>query len=214
MTRLAGILTFGLTALAGCASDPTTDLLDGPGQIPHPTQGTGKADATAARTFVQATITGAESGAVDSRLTPYVPVVSLDNVLIYGCDTWKFSTDNVGLEIELTELVHSSFVVDPSDPTRAGNRLEVFIPRHYTGAGDYTAEASYSPSSVAAAAGRFYSTRDACAVHVASDGGITGTFDCTLASQAGASVAITGTFACPGTDRDSPNFARWTPPTR
>lgn len=113
--------------------------------------------------FVTATITGAESASVDSRRTPYVPRLALDNVLIYGCDLWNFSGGKQGLEIELTELIHSSFAVNPQDPTRNGNRLDIYM-SPFTSAGDYSAEGSYQRTSEAAAAGRSYTSSAGCSV--------------------------------------------------
>src|ERR1051326_6788623 len=46
--------------------------------------------------FVAASVNGAT---VDSRNTPYVPKLALDNLLIYGCDFWNFSSGGQGLEI-------------------------------------------------------------------------------------------------------------------
>ena len=160
--------------------------------------------------FVAATITGAESASVDSRLTPYVPRWALDNVMIYGCDLWSFSSGKQGLEIELTELIHSSFVVNPADPTRDRNRLDVYI-SPFASAGDYAAEGSYQPSSEAAAAGRRYTTAAGCTAHITNTAGIAGTFSCNLANANGSTVTMTGQFACPGNAVDSPIFVAWTP---
>jgi hypothetical protein len=79
-----------------------------------------------ANAFVTATASGAESTTIDSRATPYMPVWSLDNVLIYGCELWAFQDGKQGLEIELTELIHDPFVVDPNDPARYQRKLDIY----------------------------------------------------------------------------------------
>ncbi len=162
-----------------------------------------------ASTFVTATISGAQSSTFDSRATPFDPVFALDDVLIYGCDLWDFS-DQVkdGLEIELTELVHSSFVVNPNDPTRHDRKLVVYV-APFTGPGSYRGEAMFTARHDLP---RYYS-KDGCAVDVAADatGGIRGTFDCQIAEQAGTgSDGVRGEFGCPSNAMD-PIFVRRSP---
>jgi hypothetical protein len=159
-----------------------------------------------AAAFVTATFSGAHSSTFDSRLTPFDPVFSLDNVLIYGCELWDFS-DQVkdGLEIEVTELVHSSFVVDPNDPTRRDRKLFVYVDT-FTGPGSYRGVGFFSAHHDAP---RYYS-KDACAVDVTTDeaGGLHGTFDCQIAEQDGAnSITMNGEFGCPK-NAMSPVFVR------
>lgn len=165
---------------------------------------------TRADAFVTATFSGAHSSTFDSRNTPFDPVFALDNVLIYGCDLWDFSNQvKDGLEIELTELVHSSFVVDPNDPTRHDRKFLAYI-APFTGPGSYRAEAMFQARHDAP---RFY-TKDACMVDVDADaaGGITGTFECQIRDQAGGSsaVSVSGTFGCPINAMD-PLFVRRNP---
>ena len=160
-----------------------------------------------ASTYVQATFSGAHSSTLDTRQTPFVPVFSLDNVLVYGCDLWDFSNQQYdGLEIEVEELVHASFVVNPSDPTRHDRKLIAYI-KGFTGPGSYRAEAMFRARHDAP---QFYAG-DACSVDVAASpsGGIQGTFDCTIAARdgTGASVAARGEFACARNAMD-PLFVR------
>lgn len=134
---------------------------------------------------------------VDSRDTPYSPVWDLDNVLIYGCDHWDFSSQTKdGLEIEIEQLRHSSFVVNPNDPTRHDRKLVVYV-APFTGPGSYRAEGLYAANERST---RFFA-RDACDVDVAAsdDGGIHGTFSCRIPAGDGAAGAIdlAGEFGCP-----------------
>ena len=159
------------------------------------------------KAFVRATI---GSVTVDSRDTPYSPVWDLDNVLIYGCDHWDFSSQTKdGLEIEIEQLRHSSFVVNPNDPTRHDHKLVVYV-APFTGPGSYRAEGLYAANERST---RFFA-RDACDVDVAAsdDGGIHGTFSCRIPAQNGAAGAIdlAGEFGCP-IDAMDPVFTRWTP---
>lgn len=164
---------------------------------------------TRADAFVTATFSGAHSSTFDSRTTPFDPVYALDNVLIYGCDLWDFSNQvKDGLEIELTELVHSSFIVDPNDPTRHDRKFLAYV-APFTGPGSYRAEAMFQARHDAP---RFY-TKDACTVDIAADaaGGISGSFDCQISQQEGSgTVGVRGTFGCPINAMD-PLFVRRTP---
>lgn len=208
---LLGTLGLGLVA---CATDPAIDQ-DSHGQIPHPSPGGGKGDNgdSAEHTFVAATVSGSEHATLDTRLTPYVPTWRLDDVLIYGCENWNFSNGRQGLELELTELVHSSFTADGSDSTRSRSRLDVYVAPPYSGSGDYRAEGSFTPTSDAAAAGRAYYAAQGCTVHVTKGTELTGTFACMLPNAAGATITIAGSFNCPATGEAVPNFIAWTPPS-
>ena len=153
----------------------------------------------------------ANSDSIDSRATPYKPHLTLDNVLIYGCELWHYQSGSQGLEIELTELIHSSFTVDASDPSRFQRKLDVYVD-NLKGAGDYTASGMFTHSSTSDATGGHYYTKDGCSVHAAVDrGGLSGTFSCSLATAGGATTSMTGQFACPGNGLESPNFVSWTP---
>jgi hypothetical protein len=230
---------FLLAATAGCASNAPADV-DGHGSIPHP-QGDGKQDGEVscgssacaasecafdcstsgqtchkacmtderANAFVAASVAGAEQVAFDSRQTPYQPKLALDNVLIYGCEVWDFSAGNhQGLELEYIELIHDSLVVDPTDPTRHHNRLDVYVDP-LAGPGTYRGEGSFTASDAAAAAGRRYTSSDGCSVTLDAMGG--GTFDCALQNQAGASISVSGSFSCPGSAMNQPEFIAWQP---
>lgn len=147
-------------------------------------------------TYVRATFSGAHTSTIDTRDTAYEPVFSLDNVLVYGCELWDFSNQQYdGLEIEIEELVHSSFVVDPSDPTRHDRKLDAYI-KDFTGPGSYRAEALFQARQDAP---RFVGG-DVCAIDVSATdaGGIQGTIECTIPQQGGASgsVGVKGEFAC------------------
>jgi len=162
-----------------------------------------------AEAFVTASFSGAHSSAFDSRATPFDEVFALDNVLIYGCELWDFSNQSKdGLEIELTELIHSSFVVNPNDPTRHDRKFMAYV-APFTGPGSYRGEAMFQANQDAA---RFYQ-KDACMVDIAADGtgGIRGTFECQIGQLDGsATVGVTGTFGCPINAMD-PLFVRRTP---
>jgi hypothetical protein len=158
-------------------------------------RGCAAADGRAA-TYVQTTFSGAHSSTLDTRQTPFEPVFSLDNVLIYGCNLWDFSNQQYdGLEIEVEELVHSSFVVNPSDPTRHDRRFVTYI-KGFTGPGSYRGEALF----LARHDAQRFSGADVCSIDVAASatGGIEGTFDCTIPAKDGssASVGVRGEFAC------------------
>jgi hypothetical protein len=227
-------------AFAGCATtgDSSNDFT--PGGIPDPTGAGGKGDSdiqcgastcagnlcgwdcsAAGQACTEACTTDgranvyvtaqAGSDSVDSRQTPYKPKYALDNVLIYGCEIWHFADGSQGLEIQYDELIHSSFTVDPSDPARYQRKLDVYAGR-FAGAGDYKAEAMFVHSSDADAAGERYVTHDGCTVHAAAaDGGLAGTFSCSLATQSGATTSMSGQFACPGSGTAGADFIAWTP---
>lgn len=164
------------------------------------------ADDARAQAFVTATVGGSESASFDSRTTPFDPVFALDNVLVYGCELWDFSDQSKdGLEIEFEELVHSSFVVDPNDPTRYDHKLDVYI-SPFTGPGSYRAEAAYTARHDAP---RYYA-KDGCTVDVSTDAarGVHGTFRCDLARRdVAGSVSVTGEFGCP-VNAMNPIFSR------
>ena len=125
----------------------------------------------------------------DSRNNPYAPKLALDNVLVYGCDLWDFSSQAYdGLEIRYTELIHSSFAVNKDDPTRTKTDFGLYT-KGFTGPGSYRAEAHYAASNDSAG----YKDDDACSLDVAVDGagGIKGSFDCTIAAKEGSgSVSV------------------------
>jgi hypothetical protein len=154
-------------------------------------------------------VTGSANGSTfDSRTNPFAPVYSLNNVLVYGCDLWDFSSGEYdGLEVRFEELIHSSFTVNPDDPTRFGKNFGLYID-HFAGPGSYRAEASYQASNEAAR----YGAGDACTVDVAVDaaGTVSGSYDCSIAAQAGGSgsVAVKGTFGCAKNSMD-PIFSAW-----
>lgn len=163
------------------------------------------------KAFVRATIAGStgSSTTIDSRETPYVPVFSLDNVLVYGCELWDFSNQvKDGLEIELQQLRHSSFTVNPNDPTRYDHKLMVYV-APFLGPGSYRGQAGYAANEHSTT----YFSTDGCAVDVTADtgGALHGTFSCQIpAAGTTSSVRITGEFGCP-IDAMAPQFVRWTP---
>jgi hypothetical protein len=154
--------------------------------------------------FVAASVGGSS---FDSRNNPYVPRLALDNVLVYGCNLWDFSSQAYdGLEISYKELIHSSFTVNKDDPTRTKANFGLYT-KGFTGPGSYRAEAHYEASSDA----QRYAAEDACSLDVADDGagGIKGSFDCTISADGSGSVSVKGTFACPQAAVDEPVFSAW-----
>lgn len=172
------------------------------------TQACATADARA-DAFVTATFSGAHSSQLDTRQTPFDPVFSLDDVLIYGCDLWDFSNQvKDGLEIEVNELVHASFTVNPNDPTRHDRKLVVYV-APFTGPGSYRAEGMFKARHDAPT----HYAKEGCAVDIVADasGGIRGTFDCRLPAREGAAnVDVRGEVHCPINAMD-PLFVRRTP---
>ncbi|MEJ7596959.1 MAG: hypothetical protein WKG01_03530 [Kofleriaceae bacterium] len=163
-----------------------------------------------AEAFVKATFSGAHTSTFDSRNTPFDPVFALDNVLIYGCDLWDFSDQKYdGLEIELTELVHSSFVVNPKDPTRHDRKFLAYI-SPFTGPGSYRGEAMFQARHDAP----YFYSKDACAIDITKDasGGIHGALDCQITETAGGTgtVRVQAEVGCPINAMD-PLFVRRTP---
>jgi hypothetical protein len=157
-----------------------------------------------ASTFVAGAVNGTT---FDSRTNPYAPVFSLDKVLVYGCDLWDYTSgDYDGLEVRFEELIHSSFVVNPNDPTRFGRDFGLYID-HFVGPGSYTASAHYQPSD----AGTRYYSKDACSIDVSVDasGTVSGSYNCVIASQASSgNVGVKGTFGCSKSSMD-PIFSKW-----
>lgn len=169
------------------------------------TESCASADGRAA-SFVAASFSGGASGSFDSRSNPYVPLLTLDNVLVYGCELWDFSNQTQdGLEIKFEELIHASFTVNPNDPTKTGRDFSLYA-GNFTGPGSYRALARFRSSSDAT----YFASNDGCSLDVAGDAmhGITGSFDCTLPAQAGGSVAVKGTFAC-AENAMRPLFSKW-----
>ncbi len=158
-----------------------------------------------ASTFVAGSAGGAS---FDSRTNPFVPVFSLDNVLVYGCDLWDFSSGAYdGLEVQFEELIHSSFTVNANDPSRFGKKFGFYI-KDIVGPGSYRAEASYQASHES----QRYAQADACSVDVAVDaaGTLSGSYQCSIDAAAGGtgSVSVTGTFGCSKNSMD-PLFSKW-----
>lgn len=156
-----------------------------------------------ASSFVAATV---GSTSFDSRTNPYVPVFSLDNVLVYGCELWDYSSGAYdGLQIQYEELIHSSFTVNASDPTRTKHDFGLYV-APFTGPGSYRAQAQYRASHDSTQ----YAQKDACSLDVEADGmgGIKGRFDCTIGSQNAGSISVRGTFAC-AENAMSPIFSKW-----
>lgn len=157
-------------------------------------------------TFVAATVSGSASGSFDSRTNPYAPVFSLDNVLVYGCNLWDYSDGAYdGLQVQFEELIHSAFVVDPNDPRRVGKDFGLYID-HFVGPGSYRASAHYSASTEATRFGQ----NDACSADVAVDsaGTVSGSYTCSISSEAGGSVSVKGTFGC-AKNAMRPIFSTW-----
>lgn len=158
-----------------------------------------------ASTFVAGSAGGSS---FDSRTNPYAPLFSLDNVLVYGCDLWDFSSGAYdGLEVQFQELIHSSFTLNENDPTRFARKFGFYI-KPFAGPGSYRAEASYQASS----ASQRYAQADACSVDVTVDaaGTVGGSYDCSIDAAAGGSgsVAVRGTFGCAKNAMD-PIFSKW-----
>lgn len=229
-----------LALLTACATDPVDDGDPSPIETPSVPNPDGKSDTiracgdtscearlcgydcttvgeqctqtcapTAAReqAFVTARVGGTT---IDTRDTPYAPVWDLDNVLVYGCELWDFSSQvKDGLEIQIEQLRHAPFVIDPNNPRRHDHKLVVYV-APFTGPGSYRGEGLYAANEHAT----HYYAKDACEVDVAAgeDGAIHGTFACRLPAAGGATGAIemSGEFACP-VDAMSPVFSRWTP---
>src|SRR5678816_1233878 len=125
-----------------------------------------------ASTFVAASVSGSVSSSFDSRSNPYMPVFSLDKVIVYGCAVWDYSDQSHdSLAINYEELIHASFAVDPDDPTRTKRNLTVVIPT-FTGPGSYKANARFLESSE----GMTFVGRELCTIDVAADAmtGLTG----------------------------------------
>ncbi len=157
-------------------------------------------------TYVTASISGATSNAFDSRANPYVPHLALDNVLVYGCDFWDYSNGLYdGIEIEYEELIHSSFQVNPDDPTRTKQHFGIYI-SHFTGPGSYRAEGFYRASNDAT----HFGSTDACSADVTVDatGTVAGRFNCAMPSKSGSSISVTGTWSCAKNAMD-PIFSTW-----
>jgi hypothetical protein len=156
-----------------------------------------------ATSFVAGSVSGGSS--FDSRTNPYVPVFSLDNVLVYGCELWDYSDGAYdGLQVQFEELIHSAFIVDPNDPRRVGKDFGLYID-HFAGPGSYRASAHDSASSEAVR----YGQKDACSTDVAVDsaGTVSGSYSCSITSNGG-SVSVQGTFSC-AKNAMSPIFSKW-----
>lgn len=160
--------------------------------------------------YVAFTVSGGYSAQADSRAQDYTPVVSLTNVLFYGCELWDFSSGAYdGLELHYSEIIQGAFLA--GDPELKGLELSVYA-KPFTGAGSYTAEGFFSKSSEARKAHDAWFGKDACGVDVQDDGalGLKGTFHCNSVAHAsgGSPVAITGEFACGMNAIDGPLIIR------
>jgi hypothetical protein len=158
-----------------------------------------------ANTFVAGSAGGSS---FDSRSNPYVPIFSLDKVLVYGCELWDYSDGAYdGLAVQFEELIHSSFTVNPNDPTRTGKNFGFYI-GHFVGPGSYRAGAHYQASHD----GTEYGDANACSADVTVDsaGTVSGTYSCSMNARFGGSgsVSVSGTFGC-AKNAMSPIFSKW-----
>jgi hypothetical protein len=146
------------------------------------------------------------SNLFDSRMYPYEPRLSLDDVIIYGCRVWDLSDGtHDALDVQFQQLIHASIALDPDDPARHGHEFRLQIDR-LLGPGSYRANGLYQASHDAPE----HFTENGCAVDVASDGkgGLTGRFDCELRAAAGGTKSVAGTFGC-GENATKPIFVNW-----
>jgi hypothetical protein len=145
----------------------------------------------------------------DSSRNPYLPVVSTDNVLVYGCNLWDYTDETYdGLEVTYTELIHAPLVVDASDPRRTQHDFGLYID-DFRGPGSYRAAGHYAASHDTTK----FEAKDACSLDVGSDGagGIFGEFRCEIVAENNAAppVTVNGSFSCPRGALNLPIFSRW-----
>lgn len=175
---------------------------------------------TRAQAFAAFTIGGL---VVDSRSVPYSPQLSLDNVQVYGCNVWNFQRlldrDNIrnpanfeeayrqGFEIRFKKSIAGAFL--PNAPSDFEHEISVYAD-NFRGPGKYPADLRYVASDEARAAGEIFAKASACTLDVVADGagGLKGTLGCDpVAAKSGATVTVTGAFACGG-DAMSPIFSK------
>lgn len=160
--------------------------------------------------YVEFTVSGGHSAHADSRDHGYTPVVSLTNVLFYGCELWDYSSGAYdGLELHYSEIIQGAFLA--GEPELKGLELSVYA-APFTGPGSYTAEGFFSKSSAARKAKDAWFGKTACGVDVQDDGsrGLKGTFVCSSIAHygTGSPVAVSGAFACGVNAVDGPLIIR------
>jgi hypothetical protein len=113
------------------------------------------------------------------------------------------------MDLWYEEIYEGAWV--PGAPERKGFYLKVRLDDPFQGPGSYRAAAVFSRSSTASKANDYFYGADACQVSVQGDdeGGILGTFECTVPHKSGTgSASVTGEFACGQTAINGPQIIR------
>ncbi|MEZ4462866.1 MAG: hypothetical protein R3E66_24690 [bacterium] len=149
------------------------------------------------QTEVKLDITGSITTKLDSTEHAFEPVLSLDNVLFFGCELWDFSNQTRDdLEVSFAEIYRGGFAV--GDPENIGRRAVIDI-RDYRGPGTYTANGFFSESSAQREKNDYYYGTDACTMTVRESDhhGIAGEITCDIPNKSlPRNIRMTGTFAC------------------
>jgi len=170
---------------------------------------------TRAATRLKLSVSGALLTQADSTRYQYQPVLSLNDVIFYGCQLWDFSNGEYdGLALMFSEVYKGAFLA--GEPSQKGLEFEVYT-KPFTGPGTYIAEGFLSKSSETRAARDFFRGTDQCSIVAEDDGafGLKGTFRCTDLPHfsSDAKIHVQGEFACGPTGLRLPEIVRMNPVT-
>lgn len=149
-------------------------------------------------TFIRLQVSGSESASVDSTSLPYEPILSLSNVVFYGCELWDYSNQEYdGLEIKYRDIRKGAFLV--GDPSEYGVEANIYI-EPFEGPGSYIAEGFVSINSERRKQRDYYYQKQSCGVSVDVDdaGMVTGEIFCEQVAHKSDSrkIKVTGSFGC------------------
>lgn len=160
------------------------------------------------QTHVKMNVSGSVNTTLDSSEYAFEPVLSLENVLFFGCEVWDMSNqDRDDFEISFAEVFQGAF--STQNPEDIGRRAIVDI-RDYRGPGIYRANGFFSESSELKAAGDYYYGELGCTVTIRGtrERGIAGDISCEIPNASGPQmIRIQGDFAC-GVDAMSPQIIK------
>ncbi len=171
------------------------------------------ADDDTGEVLVKLNVSGSISKEYSSENFTNEPILSLNDVLIFGCDLWDFSSgDRDDLVISYSEVHKGAFAV--GDTERLGPKATFEI-TDFQGPGSYQGDGFFTASSDQKKINNYFLARDACGFEVEKTAtGISGNIVCanlpiTRFNEANpdASIKIEAEFSC-GIDAMDPQFIK------
>lgn len=162
-----------------------------------------------ADTYVLFNVSGARDARLDSRDLEYKPKLALNNVLIYGCELWDFSSGEYdGLEISYKKVYNASFQL--GGPKNIGENAKIYI-KPFEGPGSYQATGFYAASSAERGERNYFWGKETCGVEleIIDGGAVRGEFVCGSVPNRqdgnSSTVRMVGEFEC-GIGSMNPEF--------